>query len=406
MLGGPGCKNILLCDFETMMADRIYLDHNATSPVRPEAARAVARALIAGGNPSSVHSEGRKARAMLEKSRQAVAALVGAEAKNVIFTSGATEALNLALTPGLKSGTDARPWRLFFSAVEHPAVLNGHGFAADCMSVLPVGADGIIDLKALAEALDAYKETRPLLALQLANSETGVIQPVAEAASLVHGRGGLLICDAVQAAGRIPVDIETLGADLIALSAHKLGGPSGAGALIRASEAIVTKAQIRGGGQEKGARAGTENLSGAAGFAAAAEAALESLADEAARLGALRARLEAGLREIDRNVVIFGEGVARLPNTVSFAYQDTSAETSLITLDLAGFAVSSGSACSSGKVKASHVLEAMGVAPDITKSALRASLGWTTRDTDIDQFLKVLPRLRANKPAVGKVLAA
>lgn len=406
MLGGQACKNILLCDFETMMADRIYLDHNATSPVRPEAARAVARALIAGGNPSSVHSEGRKARAIIEKSREAVAALVGAEPKNVIFTSGATEALNLALTPRLKSGTDVRPWRLFLSAVEHPAALSGHGFAAECVSVLPVRPDGIIDLKTLAEAVDSHTEKRPLLALQLASNETGAIQPVAEAAALVHARGGLVVCDAVQAAGRIPVSIKELSADLIALSAHKLGGPSGIGALVRASDATVVEAQIRGGGQEKGARAGTENLSGAAGFASAAEAALQSLADEAVRLGALRERLEAGLREIDRNVVIFGADTARLPNTVCFAFQGTSAETSLIALDLKGFAVSSGSACSSGKVKASHVLEAMGVAPDITKSALRASLGWTTRDTDIDQFLKVLTRLRANKPAVGKVLAA
>ncbi len=406
MLGGPGCKFILVCDFETIMTDRIYLDHNATSPVRPEAARAVARALIAGGNPSSVHAEGRKARGMLEKSREAVAALAGAEAKNVTFTSGATEALNLALTPGLKAGTDARPWRLFVSAVEHPAVLNGHGFAPDLVTILPVNADGIIDLNSLAEALDSKPESRPLLALQLANSETGVIQPVTEAADLVHARGGLLVCDAVQAAGRIAIDINTLGADFIALSGHKLGGPAGIGALIRASGAIVTEARIRGGGQEKGARAGTENLSGAAGFAAAVEAALERLSEETTRLGALRDRLEAGLKEIDPNVAIFSAGAARLPNTVSFSFERTSAETSLITLDLEGFAVSSGSACSAGKVKASHVLEAMGVAPDIAKGALRVSLGWTTRDSDIDQFLKALPRLRANNPAAGKVLAA
>lgn len=406
MLGGPGCKFILLCDFETMMADRIYLDHNATSPVRPEAARAVARALIAGGNPSSVHSEGRKARGILEKAREAVAALVGAEAKNVTFTSGATEALNLVLTPGLKAGDDARPWRLFVSAVEHPAVLNGHGFAADSVTILPVSLEGIVDLRALAEALDSHVESRPLLALQLANSETGVIQPVREAADLVHVRGGLVICDAVQAAGRIPIDIKKLGADLIALSAHKLGGPAGAGALIRASEAVLVAPAIRGGGQEKSMRAGTENLCGAAGFAAAAEAALAVLAQEADRLTALRDRFEAGLKSFDPKIVIFGSGAQRLPNTVSFALEGTSAETSLISLDLAGFAVSSGSACSSGKVKASHVLEAMGTTPDIAKGVLRASFGWTTRESDIDQFLEVLPRLRVNSPAAGKVLAA
>lgn len=406
MLGGPGCKFILLCDFETMMADRIYLDHNATSPVRPEAARAVARALIAGGNPSSVHSEGRKARAILEKAREAVAALVGGEAKNVTFTSSATEALNLALTPGLKAGKDQRPWRLFISAIEHPAVLNGHGFAADAVTILPVSQQGLVDLKILSEALDSDVQSRPLLALQLANNETGVIQPVREAADIVHAHGGLVVCDAVQAAGRIPVDMKTLGADLVALSAHKLGGPSGCGALIRVSDAIAVEPATRGGGQEKGARAGTENLSGAAGFAAAADAAQAAINEEAARLTSLRERLEAGLKSFAPGTVIFGAGAQRLPNTVSFAFEGASAETSLITLDLAGFAVSSGSACSSGKVKASHVLEAMGVAPDIAKGMLRVSFGWTTRESDIDQFLEALPRLRVNSPAAGKVLAA
>jgi cysteine desulfurase len=407
MPGGPSCKFILLCDFETMMADRIYLDHNATSPVRPEVARAVARALIAGGNPSSVHNEGRKARAILEKSREAVASLVGAEAKNVTFTSGATEALNLALSPGLKAGRDARPWHLFVSAVEHPAVLNGHRFPADRVTVLDVDSNGILDLSRLAEAFDSHQESRPLLALQLANSETGVLQPVSEAADLVHARGGLVVCDAVQAAGKIPVDLKKLGADIIALSGHKLGAPAGIGALVRASGAIeLADPIVRGGGQEKGLRAGTENISGAAGFAAACEVATANLAGESARLLALRERLEAGLRDVDADVAIFGANAARLPNTVSFAFQGVTAETSLISLDLAGFAVSSGSACSSGKVKASHVLEAMGVAPDISRGVLRASFGWTTRDTDIDQFLKVLPHLRANNPAVGKVLAA
>jgi cysteine desulfurase len=375
--------------------------------VRPEVARAVARALIAGGNPSSVHSEGRKARGILEKSREAVATLVGAEAKNVTFTSGATEALNLALSPGLKAGADARPWHLFVSAVEHPAVLNGHRFPAEKVTVLSVGSNGILDLSAVAEALDAHEESRPLLALQLANSETGVLQPVSEAAELIHARGGLLICDAVQAAGKIPVNLKALGADILVLSGHKLGAPAGIGALVRASGVIeLPDPLVRGGGQEKGLRAGTENLSGAAGFAAACEAAMANLDHEAARLAALRERLEAGLRAIDANIAIFGAGAARLPNTVSFAFQGVTAETSLIALDLAGFAVSSGSACSSGKVKSSHVLEAMGVAPDISRGVLRASFGWTTRDSDIDQFLQALPRLRANTPAVGKVLAA
>jgi cysteine desulfurase len=390
-----------------MTETRVYLDHNATSPVRPEAARAVARALIAGGNPSSVHSEGRKARAMLEKSREAVAALVGAEAKNLTFTSGATEALNLALTPGLRAGQDARPWRLFISATEHAAVLNGHGFTGDSLQIVPVDANGVIDLTAFTAALDAHADERPLLALQLANNETGVIQPVADAAVLVHARGGLVVCDAVQAAGRIDVNIQKLGADLLALSAHKLGGPAGVGALVRACEKIQIAAPlVRGGGQEKGLRGGTENLAGAAGFAAACEAASAALFEETVRLTTLRDKLEAGLRDLDPDLTIFGAGVPRLPNTTSFAFQGVAAETSLIALDLSGFAVSSGSACSSGKVKASHVLEAMGVTPDISRGMLRASFGWTTRDNDVDQFLQALPRLRANTAAAGKVLAA
>jgi cysteine desulfurase len=390
-----------------MTEPRIYMDHNATSPVRPEAARAVARALMRGGNPSSVHAEGRKARALIEEAREEVAALVGGQARNVIFTSGATEALNLALTPSLQAGHDKRPWRLFVSATEHAAVLGGHRFPVEDVEKLPVGADGVIDLAALAQALDAHPDSRPLLALQLANNETGVIQPVAEAAKLVHARDGLLVCDAVQAAGKIPVDMFTLGADLMAVSAHKIGGPSGVGALIRADEGIhIAEAMVRGGGQEKGIRSGTENMPGIAGFAAAATAARSVLDGEATRLGNLLARLESRLREIDAGTVIFGAGAARLPNTVLFSMPGLSAETALIALDLAGFAVSSGSACFSGKTKSSHVLEAMGVGPDIAKGMLRVSLGWTTRDHDIDQFIEAVQRLRANSAAAGKVLAA
>jgi cysteine desulfurase len=244
------------------------------------------------------------------------------------------------------------------------------------------------------------------VALQLANNETGVIQPVAEAATSVHARGGLLVCDAVQAAGKIPIEIAALGADLIALSAHKIGGPAGVGALVRATDAIQVRAMMRGGGQEKGLRAGTENTSGIAGFAAAAKAARRDLDSEASRLSAIREEIEAGLREIDSEVAIFGVDAVRLPNTVSFAFPGVAAETALIALDLAGVAVSSGSACSSGKVKASHVLEAMGVNNDIRKCMLRASLGWTSKAADIGGFLEALARLRANSTAVGKVLAA
>ncbi len=387
-----------------MTEPRIYMDHNATSPVRPEAARAVARALVRGGNPSSVHAEGRKARALIEEAREQIAALVGGQARNVIFTSGATEALNLALTPGLQAGNDSRPWRLFVSATEHAAVLSGHRFPAESVEKVPVGADGLIDLTALAQALDTHPASRPLLALQLANNESGVIQPVAEAAKLVHARDGLLVCDAVQAAGKIPVDMFILGADLMAVSGHKIGGPAGSGALVFASEAVhIAAPMVRGGGQERGVRSGTENMPGIAGFAAAAMAAKAVLEDEARRLSGLRDRLEAGLALL--GATVFGASAPRLPNTTFFAAPWIKAGTTLISLDLQGFAVSGGSACFSGKVKQSHVLEAMGVGPDIAQGILRVSLGWTTRDDDIEKFLEAARRLHSNT-AAGKTLAA
>ncbi|MFC5068987.1 cysteine desulfurase family protein [Flaviflagellibacter deserti] len=390
-----------------MTMTRIYLDHNATAPIRPEAARAVGRALVQGGNPSSIHTEGRKARATIERAREDVAALVGAQPKNVFFTSGATEALNLALTPSLQAGCDARPWRLYVSATEHAAVLMGHRFPEDAVEIVPVKPNGVIDLDALAKALEQHEYSRPLLALQIANNETGVIQPVKAAAELIHGRDGLVVSDAVQAAGRMPVDIETCGADLIAISAHKIGGPSGAGALIRRKEAIhIGEPLVRGGGQEKGLRAGTENLASIAGFGAAAEAIRRDLAADVSRLESQRERLESGIFGIAQDVVVFGAAAERIPNTVAFAVPGVVAETALISFDLAGVAISSGSACSSGKVKNSHVLDAMGVKPDIRACMLRVSLGWTTSDADIERFLEVFAQLRANTSVAGKVLAA
>jgi cysteine desulfurase len=390
-----------------MLQERIYLDHNATMPVRPEAARAVGQALLRGGNPSSVHAEGRRARAALEEARSVVAGLVGGAAKNVTFTSGATEALNLALTPTLQHGTDARPWHLLVSATEHPCVLRGHRFPADAVTVLPVSREGVLDLDALDAAVAAHTDSRPLLALQFANNETGVIQPVREAAERVHAAGGLLVCDAVQAAGRVPLDMNEIGADMVALSAHKLGGPTGIGALVRARDSIhIPDALVRGGGQEKGLRAGTENGPGIAGFAAAAQAALQSLTEEAARLTGLRERLEAGLRSLDGAASVFGAGAARLPNTVCFALPGMNAQTALMALDLAGVSVSSGSACSSGTVKASSVLDAMGVQPDMAKCMLRASLGWTTREADVDGFLAALATTKQRIHTAGRGLAA
>ena len=390
-----------------MTAARVYLDHNATTPVRPQAAQAVARALAETGNVSSVHAEGRAARGAVEHARAAVAALVGADAESVTFTSGATEALNLGLTPGITTGAPGPAFRLYISATEHAAVLSGHRFPADDVEIVPVLASGLIDLAALEAALDRNPDSRPLLALQLANNETGVIQPVRAAAGLVHARGGLIIVDAVQAVARITVDATELNADMLVLSAHKIGGPPGIGALVRTSPDLhIAAPLVRGGGQERGLRGGTENVPAIAGFAAAAQIARAERESEARRLETLRARLEDGLRAISPAITIFGEEAPRLPNTVAFAHPGAVAETVLIRFDLAGIALSSGSACSSGRVKSSHVLDAMGVTPDIGRGMLRASLGWTTQNADIDRFLDAWREASARFCGAGKTLAA
>src|SRR5215470_8377968 len=375
------------------MGHRAYLDWNATAPLRPEARAAMLAAADVFGNPSSIHGEGRAARGVIETARRQVAALVGAEPRNVIFTSGGTEANLLALQPTLEQGGEKAPRdRLLISAVEHPSVRCGGRFPASAIVEVPVTPDGTIDLGALKQALAA--PGRPLVSLMLANNETGVIQPVAEAAAIVHQAGALLHVDAVQAAGKIPCDINALGADLVTLSGHKLGAPKGVGALIRRSEELhLADPSIRGGGQERGLRAGTENVPGIVGFGAAATAATAGLEAERARIGALRDRLEAGLKAISPEAVIFGAGVARLPNTAAFAVPGVKAETALIALDLDGVAVSSGSACSSGKVAASPVLAAMGVEPALARGAIRVSLGFSTADDEVDCFLGAWKKL-------------
>jgi cysteine desulfurase len=366
------------------MSGRTYLDWNATAPLRREARAAVVAALDTLGNPSSVHREGRTARRLIELARQEVAALVGAESRNVVFTSGATEANMLALTPTFEANAERprRCQRLLVSAIEHPSVRSGGRFPADQVEEIDVTADGAIDLSALARRLAALAETPPLVSVMAANNETGVVQPIPEVAAMVHAAGGLLHVDAVQVAGRITFDINEMGADLLSISAHKLGGPMGVGALVRrASAPAITEPHLKGGGQERGTRAGTENVAGIAGFGAAAAAAR----DDAWRMRELRDRLEAGL---EGGPVIFGDGAKRLPNTSLFAMPGLKAETALIKLDLAGFAVSSGSACSSGKVAASHVLAAMGVAPELASGAIRVSIGPTTTENEIDSFLE------------------
>ncbi len=369
------------------MVERAYFDWNATAPLRPQAAAALRAASALTGNPSSVHAEGRAARRVVEEAREQVAALLGARPADVIFTSGGTEANGLALSPAIEVLGDKAPRdRLFISAIEHPSVRAGGRFTPEAVEDIPVDGDGRVDVTALSDAVT--RAARPLVSIMFANNETGVVQPVAAAAAIVHAAGGLIHVDAVQAAGRIPCDIGGLGADLLTLSAHKIGGPKGVGALVRARDDIhFPLPLIRGGGQERGQRAGTENVAGIAGFGAAAAVAREKLADEAAHMLALRKELEAGICAIAPQAVILGAGAERLPNTTLFALAGLKAETAIIAFDLEGIAVSSGAACSSGKVQPSHVLEAMGVSPALARSAVRLSLGWTTTKADIERFL-------------------
>lgn len=391
------------------MPDRTYLDWNATAPLRPQARAAMVAALNCAGNPSSVHSEGRAARHLVEDAREKVAALVGAESKLVTFTSGGTEANMLALTPAVETaGNKTGCRRLLVSAIEHVSVRDGGRFAPDAVEQVPVTPRGVIDLNALAGRLAALaaKGERALVSVMAANNETGVIQPISEVAAIAHEAGALLHVDAVQAAGRIRCDIRELGADLLTISAHKLGGPKGAGALIRRDEALHLAPLMRGGGQERGLRAGTENVAAIAGFGAAAEAAGRTREADAARMAALRARLEARLKGVTPELIIFGAEAERLPNTTLFALPGAKAETAVIALDLEGFAVSSGAACSSGKVQASHVLAAMGVSPALARGSVRVSLGWMTAESDIDHFIDAWIKVARALVKEGQGMAA
>jgi cysteine desulfurase len=372
------------------MPDRVYLDWNATAPLRPEAREAMASAFELCGNPSSVHAEGRQARRLLEDARATIARALGVPPRSVIFTSGGTEANVLALLPGLRRGASPPVERLVVSAVEHASVLAGGSFAPETVETIPVSSSGLIDLSRLRQLLEGRPPT--LVSLMLANNETGAIQPVAQAGEIVHEKGGLLHVDAVQAFGKIPFNINELKADLVSVSAHKIGGPKGTGALVLAEGVSDLEPLLRGGGQELGRRAGTENVAGIAGFGAAAKAALKTLEADAIRLKGLQDRLESGLRQ-SPGAIIFSEAVARLPNTTLFTVPGLRAETAVIGFDLAGIAVSSGSACSSGKVQPSHVLQAMGFGPDLAQGAVRLSLGWSTEDADIDRCLEAWRKL-------------
>jgi cysteine desulfurase len=370
------------------MNQRSYLDYNATAPIRDEVREAVTEALALPGNPSSVHAEGRAARSAVEAAREKVAALVGGSPEDVVFTSGATEANALALAP-----RHAEKWRCYVSAVEHPSALSGGRFASDCVTRFPVTADGVANLESLAEQLRESRAAgeKCFVSLMAANNETGAIQPVTEASHIVHDAGGVLHTDAVQAAGRIELDIAALGADLLSLSAHKIGGPKGIGALVFGQGASV-EPLIKGGSQERRRRAGTENVAGIVGFGVAAELALADLA-KAGEIASLRDQLERGAVALAPGAVVLSASVARLPNTTCLAVPGVKAETLVIGLDLAGVAVSSGSACSSGKVEASHVLGAMGVADELRQGAIRVSLGFGTVNADIYSFLKAFGEL-------------
>jgi cysteine desulfurase len=372
------------------MANRVYLDWNATAPLRREALEAMQAAWELAGNPSSVHTEGRQARRLVEEARERVAAAVGALPRNVVFTSGGTEANALALTPGIKRASGLPVQRLIVTAIEHPSVLAGGRFPPVAVSTTGVTRSGLVDLDRLGTMLENGPPA--LVSVMLANNETGAIQPVAEAAEMVHAAGGLLHVDAVQAFGKIPFNISTIYADLVTLSAHKIGGPKGIGALVLADGLSGPEPLLRGGGQERGHRAGTENVAGIAGFGAAVTAAMGALQADAARLESLRNRLESGLRQTP-GMLVFAEEVPRLPNTTLFTVPGLKAETAVIGLDLAGIAVSSGSACSSGKVQPSHVLQAMGAGSALARGAVRLSLGWSTSEDDIDRCLEAWRKL-------------
>lgn len=379
-----------------MTGYRAYLDYNASAPLLSEARAAMLAALDASANPSSVHGEGRNARRIVEDARREVAALVNTKPDHVVFTSGATEAASTLLTPEWRMGRgDIRMSKLYVSAADHPCLLGGGRFSPERVMRIGVDANGLCDLSALSAALAAHDrdEGLPLVAIHLANNETGVIQPVREIAEIVKSAGGVLVLDAVQAAGRIPLDLAGGLADYIILSAHKIGGPAGVGALVAASDLMMPKPLVTGGGQEKGHRAGTENLAGIAGFGAAAEVARNALSN-AGELAAMRDRVEETVLSLAPDAEIFGRGAERLANTTFFAIPGLKAETAQIGFDLAGVALSAGSACSSGRVGPSHVLKAMGFDND---GALRVSIGRGTTTKDIDLFAAALAQMLARR---------
>lgn len=382
-----------------MAASRIYLDHNASAPLKPVARAAMLAAMENNANPSSVHAEGRAARRVIEDARRDVAALVNADPANVVFTSGATEAASWLLTPNWRMGRGKVAFgRLLVCAADHPATLNGGRFDQEKVTRIGVDHEGVIKLDELESAVRGtyFTDGRPLFALHLANNETGVIQPVADVRQVADVTGGsaVLVLDAVQAAGRVPLDLSQDGADFMILSSHKIGGPKGVGAVIGKGAIFMPEPMVRGGGQEHGHRAGTENVAAIAGFGAAAREALAQLG-EMHKVAALRDRFEVAVKAAFNDAVIFGGNAKRLPNTSFFAIPGMKAETLQIAFDLAGIALSAGSACSSGKVGPSHVLEAMGHGR--YGGALRVSIGHETDEADLAAFEAALRGIAARR---------
>ncbi|AYG59258.1 cysteine desulfurase family protein [Rhizobium jaguaris] len=385
-----------------MAATRLYLDWNATAPLHPAARDAMLHALDLYGNPNSVHGEGRATRAAIEAARRQVASLTGAEPAHVVFTSGATEAANMVLTPEFRMGrTPLVIDHLYISAIEHPAVLEGGRFPKEKISEIPVTSNGVVDLAALEAMLSTHDKASglPMVAIMLANNETGILQPVYEAAKIVQAFGGVFVVDAVQAAGRVLLDIKAIGADFLIVSSHKIGGPKGAGALVSRGEMLMPKPLIHGGGQEKGHRSGTENALAVMGFGAAAAAAVAEFDGRNAAVEKLRDRLEEGMLLAAPDVIIHGKDGPRVPNTSFFTLPGLKSETGQIAFDLEGLAISAGSACSSGKVGESHVLVAMGCDPKL--GALRISLGFTTTEEDVDRAIAAFARIAGRRKAAG-----
>jgi cysteine desulfurase len=377
---------------------RTYLDHNASAPLRPEARAAMLAALDAAGNASSVHAEGRKARALIETAREAIAALINARPSEIVFTSGASESNNWAVAAG---------WDTVVAAgIEHDSVLAPAAFSPIRVIEIPVAPSGAAASDAIAASVQeaAGSRGRTLLSLQMANNETGVLQPLAEAAALARENGLFVHTDAVQAVGRIPVDFTGLGVDLMSLSSHKLGGPKGVGALV-IRDGLDLPAMMKGGGQERRRRAGTENVAAIAGFGAAAAASSRDLAG-ISRLQGLRDRLERSVERLTPDAVVLGAEAPRLANTSCIALPGLAAATTVIKMDLAGIAIGAGSACSSGKLGVSHVLAAMGIAGDLAASAVRVSLGWSSEARDVEAFLEAWGAIREGLRAHETVLPA